>query len=296
MAASPDGKFLYVADSLDDTISVVATATGQRPATIELGPRPEPTAADRGERLYYSAKLSHDGWMSCHSCHTDGHTNGLLSDTLGDGSYGAAKRVPSLLGVAATGPWTWTGSMARLEDQVRKSIATTMHGPKPTDAQVADLTAYLNTLAPPSPRLWDTGRDKTAVERGRAVFQSRKCDACHVPPEYTSPARYDVGLADEVGNHEFNPPSLRGVSRRDALLPRRPRPIARRGLSEGAASPGPRADAPGDRRPHRVPRDALMFGWQRRVVRQQVDRRQCRFPRNPNRKSTMRSGRRARSR
>ena len=99
-----------------------------RLATISLGPRPEPTAADRGERLFYSAKLSHDGWMSCHSCHTDGHTNSLLSDTLGDGSYGAPKRVPSLLGVAATGPWTWTGSIARLEDQVRKSIATTMHG------------------------------------------------------------------------------------------------------------------------------------------------------------------------
>ena len=81
--------------------------------------------------------------MSCQSCHTDGHTNNLLSDTLGDGSYGAPKRVPSLLGVAATGPWTWTGSIARLEDQVRKSIATTMHGSKPTDEQVADLTAYL---------------------------------------------------------------------------------------------------------------------------------------------------------
>ncbi|MGP0067093.1 MAG: YncE family protein, partial [Isosphaeraceae bacterium] len=57
VAASPDGEFLYVADSLDDTISVVATATGQRPATIGLGPRPEPTAADRGERLFYSAKV-----------------------------------------------------------------------------------------------------------------------------------------------------------------------------------------------------------------------------------------------
>ena len=135
VAVSPDGEFAYVADSLDDTISVVATATGQRPATISLGPRPEPTAADRGERLFSSARVSHDGWMSCQSCHTDGHTNGLLSDTLGDGSYGAPKRVPSLLGVAATGPWTWTGSMDRLEDQVRKSIATTMHGTKPAEAR-----------------------------------------------------------------------------------------------------------------------------------------------------------------
>ena len=38
VACSPDGEFVYVADSLDDTISVVATATGQRPATISPGP------------------------------------------------------------------------------------------------------------------------------------------------------------------------------------------------------------------------------------------------------------------
>ncbi|HZW30691.1 MAG TPA: cytochrome c peroxidase [Isosphaeraceae bacterium] len=219
VAPSPDGELVYVADSLDDTISVVAIATGQRPATIALGPRPEPTAVDRGERLFSSAKLSHDGWMSCQSCHTDGHTNNLLSDTLGDGSYGAPKRVPSLLGVAATGPWTWTGSIPRLEDQVRKSIATTMHGPKPAEAQVADLTAYLESLTPPPPALWDTGTDNAnAVARGRAVFEARQCATCHVPPEYTSPERYDVGLTDEVGNREFNPPSLRAVSRRDAFL------------------------------------------------------------------------------
>ena len=149
--SSPDGMWAYVADTLDDTVSVVEIATGVRAATISLGPRPEPTPADRGERLFSFARLSHDGWMSCQSCHTDGHTNSLLSDTLGDGSYGAPKRVPSLLGVASTGPWTWTGSIRRLEDQIRKSIATTMHGPKPTDGQVADLAAYLSSLTPPAP-------------------------------------------------------------------------------------------------------------------------------------------------
>jgi YVTN family beta-propeller protein len=218
VAVGPDGEFAYVADSLDDTISVVATATGQRPATIALGPRPELTAADRGERLFSNAKVSHDGWMSCQSCHTDGHTNGLVSDTLGDGSYGAPKRVSSLLGVAATGPWTWTGSMGRLEDQVRKSITTTMYGTKPTDAQVADLTAYLGTLSPPSPRLRESEMEVEAIARGREVFRARKCASCHEPPEYTTTKTYDVGLVDEVGNRQFNPPSLRAVSRRDALF------------------------------------------------------------------------------
>lgn len=216
VAISPDGVFAYVADALDDTISVVVMATGQRPSTIALGPRPPLTAADRGERLFSSARLSHDGWMSCQSCHTDGHTNGLACDTLGDGSYGAPKQVPSLLGVASTGPWTWTGSMGRLEDQVRKSILTTMHGTKPSDDQVADLTAYLATLEPPSSGLAKT--IPSAIVRGREVFTARKCASCHEAPTYTTPRKYDVGLADEVGNREFNPPSLRAVSRRDAFL------------------------------------------------------------------------------
>ncbi len=53
VAPSPDGKVVYVADTLDDTISVVDIGTGQRLATISLGPRPEPTAVDRGERLFH---------------------------------------------------------------------------------------------------------------------------------------------------------------------------------------------------------------------------------------------------
>ncbi len=174
-----------------------------------------------GLLLFFDARLSHDGWMSCYSCHTDGHTCGLKSDTPGDGSYGASKKIPSLLGVGATGPWTWTGSKEGLEDQVRTSIQTTMHGPKPapTAEQVEALTAYLRSLRPLSPVLANGERALDAASlRGREVFQSRKCHAFHTPPEYTSPERFDVGLTDEVGNRQFNPPSLRGVSRSEPLL------------------------------------------------------------------------------
>ena len=177
--------------------------------------------ADRGERLFFDARLSHDGWMSCHSCHTDGHTCGLKSDTLGDGSYGAAKQIPSLLGVGATGPWTWTGSKERLEDQVRTSIQTTMHGPKPRrPPNRSRRSRLISGRCDHCPRRWRMANalSDAAFLRGREVFQSRKCDACHTPPEYTSPERFDVGLTDEVGNRQFNPPSLRGVSRREPLL------------------------------------------------------------------------------
>jgi cytochrome c peroxidase len=109
--------------------------------------------------------------------------------------------------------------MARLDDQVRKSIQTTMHGLKPAESQVAELTAYLRSLeTPPPSRSGAAEDDGSAVMRGRQIFQARKCATCHIPPEYTSPEQYDVGLADELGVRRFNPPSLRGVSQRDALL------------------------------------------------------------------------------
>ena len=219
LAPSPDGSVVYVANALDDTVSVVEIGTGQHRATITLGPEREPTAAERGESLFYNAKLAHDGWMSCHSCHTDGHTNNLSSDTLGDGSYGAPKRVPSLFGVGTTGPWTWTGSMARLEDQVKKSIMTTMQGPKPSDEQVSDLTAYLKSLAPPpAARCRPRGGPGRGGSWPRGLRCAASARAAMCRPSTRRPERYDVGLADEVGNHEFNPPSLRAVSRRETLL------------------------------------------------------------------------------
>jgi YVTN family beta-propeller protein len=216
LAIGPDGRTVYVANTLDDTLSVVDVASGHCRTTIPLGPGPVLSPAERGERLFFDARLSHDGWMSCHSCHTDGHSNGRSGDTLGDGGFGAPKRVPSLLGVGATGPWGWLGGFERLEDQVRQSIESTMQGPKPTEEQVSDLVAYLRTLAAPAPAA--ASPDGAAAGRGREVFRTRGCAECHAPPQYTTPQAYDVGLADEVGHRRFNPPSLRGVGRREPLL------------------------------------------------------------------------------
>jgi YVTN family beta-propeller protein len=212
VVASPDGQRAYVANTSGDSISIV-NLKDDAVAEIPLGARRNPTAAERGEVLFHDARLAHDGWLSCHSCHTDGHSNSLLADTLGDGTYGTPKRVLSLRGVGDTGPWAWNGSMATLEAQVRKSIETTMHGKKPTDDQVSDLTAYLKTLPPPPSLDRLRGRvDDEAVKRGREVFAEQACANCHAPPTYTSGKTYDVGLADEQGLKHFNPPSLRGIS------------------------------------------------------------------------------------
>jgi cytochrome c peroxidase len=73
-------------------------------------------------------------------------------------------------------------------------------------------------MPPPRSTTAAQPENSSAAARGADVFHARDCATCHTPPEYTSPKRYDVGIADEMGNREFNPPSLRGVSRRDALL------------------------------------------------------------------------------
>jgi YVTN family beta-propeller protein len=210
---SPDGHRAYVANTFSDSVSVVNLKSAAVVEEIPLGPQRELTAAERGEALFHDGRLSHDGWLSCNSCHTDGHANGQRADTLGDGTYGTPKRVLSLRGVGDTGPWAWNGSIAKLEDQVRKSIETTMHGKKPTDEQVRDLTAYLKSLPPAPSRARLVGKiDEESVKRGGEVFAAQECAKCHAPPTYTSAKTYDVGLTDEAGLKHFNPPSLRGIS------------------------------------------------------------------------------------
>ncbi|WP_165073011.1 cytochrome c peroxidase [Paludisphaera rhizosphaerae] len=217
LAIDAEAKTAYTADEFDDAITVVDLVAGRFAARIPLsadGPRKPASLVEEGAALFRDARLSEDGWMSCQTCHTDGHTAGVMVDTKGDDTYGAPKRTPSLLGVAETSPFGWLGKVRRLDEQIHKSLETTMHAHDPSPRQVEALAAYLKTLAPPPP----ISTEAQAVARGREIFDSSRCDACHTAPSYTTPMRYDVGLADAVGNHEFNPPSLRGVAHRPALL------------------------------------------------------------------------------
>ncbi len=208
---SLDNRRVYVANTNSDTVCVVDLEKPKVVAEIALGPTPELSSTDRGETLFYDAKLSHDGWLSCHSCHTDGHTSSKLADTLGDGTYGTPKRILSLRGVGDTAPWAWNGAITELEKQVAQSITSTMQGRKPSPEQVRDLTAFIKTIPPAPPRML-AGNNNEAMKRGEIVFAKNNCARCHTPPTYTSAGSYDVGLVDEAGHKHFNPPSLRGVS------------------------------------------------------------------------------------
>ncbi|MEX2174467.1 MAG: cytochrome c peroxidase [Pirellulaceae bacterium] len=215
-----DGRTALVANTLDDSISVVDLTTPEVTATIPLGPTPALSLAQQGELLFYDARLSHDGWMSCQSCHTEGHANGERNDNFSDRSFGAPKRVLSLLGVKDTLPLAWNGQVQTFERQINNSLEKTMQraDPLPRD-EVRAIAAYLKTLEPPPPLNVLRGtQDEAAVLRGKEVFAQHDCGRCHAAPTYTTPQSYDVGLVDTQGNKKFNPPSLRGLSHRGPLL------------------------------------------------------------------------------
>jgi YVTN family beta-propeller protein len=219
MILSPDETRLYVANRFSDSISVLDVESMQALEEISLGAQPVLEATDRGERLFHDATLSRRGWFSCHSCHTGGHTNGQLNDNLGDDNFGAPKKILSLLGAGDTAPYSWKGSVERLEDQILKSLSKTMLHEGPNQQMAIDLAAFIRTLQPPpSIREARGSLVREAIARGGRVFESQDCNRCHQGAAFTSKRTYDVGMPDETGHTDFNPPSLRGLSQRDAYF------------------------------------------------------------------------------
>lgn len=204
-----DGSRAYVANSLSDSISAIRLAEPNSVITVSLGTRPEFSAIDRGELLFHTARLSHDRWFSCASCHVDGHTNGQLTDNFTDGTFGTAKRVLTLRGIANTAPYAWNGRFTTLTAQIAHSVQSTMQGDPLAEQQASDLAAYLNSL-PAIPN--KQSHDPVSLKRGAALFAAMNCRDCHTPPQYTSNQIVDIDLRDERGLSQFNPPSLRGVS------------------------------------------------------------------------------------
>ncbi len=229
LAFSPDGRTVYAANYLGDSVDVIDVDSGSVATRIKLGGPSTPSLARRGEVLFHDATRSFNQWYSCNTCHADGHSSGLDFDTMNDGwqdlstsHRSSRKKAPSLRGVSRTGPWTWHGWQVSLEDAVAESFTKSMQGPKPAVGDVEALIAYLGTLEfPRNPNLNRDGSLTDAARRGQVVFKSAKaaCNTCHGGPEFTDGKVHKVGL-EEGGDvyAGYNPPSLRGVYDKDPYL------------------------------------------------------------------------------
>jgi cytochrome c peroxidase len=144
-------------------------------------------------------------------------------DTKNDGSFGTYKMVLSLRNhLRETGPWFWHGVQNDLHAALAKSLTDTMQGPAPTDDDVKQLAAYLETLdAPPNSRRNPDSSLTEAARRGQQVFESAaaNCAACHSGPHFTDGQVHDVGLGSKYDKHEgFNTPSLVNIANRPRYL------------------------------------------------------------------------------
>lgn len=216
----PDSTRVVVANYLADSVQIVEGTTGKIEKSIALGGPEKPSLARRGEVIFYDAKRSHHHWFSCHTCHTDGHTNGRNFDTLNDDSTNSPKLTPTLRGVTRTAPYTWHGWQEKLSDSVEKSLTETLWGPDPKPDEVQAVVAFLATLDhPPNPHV-RSGKRTPAAERGKELFHGKaRCSRCHQGDDFTSKSNYDVKLPPDGSPFDkWNPPSLRGVYDRGPYL------------------------------------------------------------------------------
>jgi YVTN family beta-propeller protein len=217
-----DDNTVYVANYLDNNVQVVDLAARKLARTIPLGGPAEPSLARQGEAIFYDARRSLDQWYSCHTCHYEGGTNSVTTDTTNDGTAFTFKTVLPLYNLPETGPWTWHGWQTDLRAGMQKSLTETMLGPQPTEQDVDAVLAYFAQLSgPPNPFQAKDGSLSEAAERGRAIFASDRagCATCHKGPHFTDGEVHDVGLGSRRDRYQgYNTPTLRNLYQRVKLL------------------------------------------------------------------------------
>jgi DNA-binding beta-propeller fold protein YncE len=218
LALSGDGKILVAANYLGDSLTVIDTTKLKVIRHILLVPpgahatRLAKDAARRGEILFNSGTMTFHGQFTCASCHPNGGADGLNWDLSRDG-IGNFMNTRSLLGVKDTAPYGWLSTSPTLADRVAGTLRT-LHRHEPQGSEVADIVAYLKTLAAPRP-LPQKESDKQASERGKILFQGKaKCANCHRRDALDDNVTHDVGTRVPGDFQDrFDTPSLRGVSR-----------------------------------------------------------------------------------
>jgi YVTN family beta-propeller protein len=222
----PDGRVAYVANSLDDSLSVIDLQKLDAVARIDLGGSPEITKHRRGERLFHSAHITFRHQYACASCHPDGHIDGVTYDIEADGIGVSPVDNRTLRGILDTAPFKWEGTNPSLSRQcgARLSVFFTRLLPfTPEELSAVDL--YVTTIERPPNRYRKLGAPlNPAQRRGKAIFErtmtndgrvipaENRCITCHFPPYFTDRQVHDVGTrqpSDRQGR--FDTPHLNNI-------------------------------------------------------------------------------------
>ena len=214
---SSDGGRAYVADRLDDAVTVIDTA-GRRPLRqIDLGGPKAITQVRRGERLFNHSAATFHGQFTCVTCHPDSAHDGQVYDISPDGLGRNLVDVKTLHGVAGTAPFKWSGHNPDLMTQcgpraalfINRSMGFGQQGTEDVVAYMAQIPLEPNrdrvgAVAPQDPsgarqeltplqawgrKIFERSVDKT----GAPIPESNRCSFCHSGPRGTSNRAFDVG-------------------------------------------------------------------------------------------------------
>lgn len=223
---TPDGQTAFVANSLDDSLTVIDLNSFKPVARIDLGGPTVITKTRYGERLFHSANITFHRQFSCHTCHPDGHVNGLTFDIEPDGIGSSPVDNRTLRGILDTAPFKWEGTNPSLQRQCGPRLAVFFTRIQPfTPHELSALDTYICTIQRPPNRYRPLGAELTdAQRRGKMMFQrthtnggqlipqQQRCVTCHFPPLYTNRTRQDVGSKMWL-DHEsrFDVPHLNNI-------------------------------------------------------------------------------------
>jgi YVTN family beta-propeller protein len=226
VAFAPDGRTAWVANALDDSLTVIETAGWTAQARVDLGGPPVVTHIRWGEQLFHSADIAFQRQFSCHTCHPDGHVDGLTYDIEPDGIGVSPVDNRTLRGIYDTDPFKWEGTNVSLARQCGARLAVFFTRIDPfTPGELAALNDYTVTVPRPPNRYRPLGAELTeAQRRGKRIFErshandgrelrpTERCVHCHFAPYYTDRTQHDVGTRHPLDRDAiFDVPHLNNI-------------------------------------------------------------------------------------
>ena len=236
---SPDGSRLYVANRLDDTISVIDTRTEKVADTIDLGGPRTIDALRRGERIFFTADFAFQGQFGCANCHLDATIDGLQWDLEPDGFGKDIVDNRSLEDLAGTEPFKWNGGNPDMPTECGpRTEKFFFRSQSFNQQQLTDLVTFVYSLPyRPNRHRLPNSELSPAQERGKAIFErtaakngkpipeSNQCVTCHSGPKFTNQQKFDVGTGKstdrspvldvpQLSNIVYSPPYLHDGSAR----------------------------------------------------------------------------------
>ncbi len=225
LTISPDGKYVYVIERMEDRVSIIDTEKLEVTNFIDLEGPGRITVTRKGGQLFNNAGHTFHNQYSCYTCHPDGHEDGLTYDLTGSGRN--LTNVQTLRDLNGTAPFKWIGTNQSVYKQcgMRFSMFVTRtesFSPEDLDAVVAyimrELTHPPNLNRLPNGELTEAQKrgkeifERTMTTDGREIPEKDRCITCHDGPNYSNFKMADVGTLKEYDSPTmFDAPNLNNV-------------------------------------------------------------------------------------